>query len=127
MVKALSDWARHTQDMASSAGCQKFGQSCPFMGKMPRLAEIGLGKASDDDVVEKEKVDDEDDEDEIDLDDNEVYDDNKVNDDNEVNDENEVNDANDANDAHDANEDNDDNDDNDDNEIQKKPCACLII
>ena len=121
MVEALSDWARHTQDMASSAGCQKFGQSCPFMGKMPRLAEIVLGKASDDDVGEKEK---EDDEDETDLDDNEVYDDNKVNDDNEVHDENYVNDA---NDAHDANEDNDDNDDNDDNEIQKKPCACLII
>ena len=85
MIKHLSGWSEHTAGTAGTAGtgkCQKFGENCPFMGKMPPLLKIG-NTANDDTDTEEYAYN-------IDS-----------------NDEEQVNDENDANASYEHNDDND--------------------
>ena len=46
MIRALSNWDAHTSATEEEGRCEKFGNNCPFMGKMPGLVKISLGGAS---------------------------------------------------------------------------------
>ena len=46
MIHALSNWDAHTSATEGEGRCEKFKDSCPFIGKMPGLVKISLGGAS---------------------------------------------------------------------------------
>ena len=48
MIRALSNWDAHTSATEGEGRCEKFKDSCPFMGKMPGLVKKSLGGASGD-------------------------------------------------------------------------------
>ena len=54
MILALSNWGAHTSATEGEGSCEKFGDSCPFMGKMPGLVKISLGGYPDEPEIDTE-------------------------------------------------------------------------